>query len=692
MNLDDIFSPEGPFGSKLENYRYRSSQVDMAHLIDEGFKSQKHIVVEAGTGTGKSFAYLVPSFLMVSNDKSKKVVIATSTTTLQKQLYEKDIPVVEKTLGLDDIKTAILFGRSNYICMRKYQDVYEERKLLTLDQDSPESILDTWIQETDSGAMQDAPQRISILLKDLRCDDKDCMGKKCHCRDKCFFFSARRKAQRASIIVTNHHIVLFDARYRYENDEDFSTDCILPGYTHAVIDEAHHIEDEATDILSSSFSSAIALSILDDLTKKQARFSNMSILRFLSVYEKDDKKGISRRLEGDIAHLRTMLESFDSSLNAILSSSFNDKSILFTREFYNKKRSDISFGEAIAESLLSIALSLGSSYIESEDEIALDLIKKYSTSLKSLSDTLRSWMRFDDFDSYIPFAQEDTRNGNYTIKISPMSTGPILERVLLSNLESLLYCSATLTVNNSFAFFSSYSGLSGLKPLEGIFPSPFDYAHSLMVLVPIDGMDFNKQFSDKYNKYASMATADAIKSSCGGALVLFTANEMLKVVCKMVRDELGPEMHILSQCDGKVHKAVLLNQFRNDENSSLFATDSFWEGVDAPGNTLRMVVIEKLPFSVPTDPIERARSNFLDSKKEGSSFMMLTVPKASIKLKQGIGRLIRKEGDRGVVLILDKRILSKGYGKMMLRSIPEGYMPEDTLLSNIANKIERFLF
>lgn len=692
MDLDGIFSPCGALDSVLDSYSFRDSQLEMAKLIEKGFLDKRHIVVEAGTGTGKSFAYLVPAFLMVSDDKSKKVVIATSTTTLQKQLYDKDIPLVQQALGIE-LDVALLFGRNNYLCLRRYQDSYEARKLLSLDLDTPEARFDKWVASTESGAIQDAPSNVAYLMKDLRSDDKDCLGKSCPYRDKCFFYEARKRAQRAKIIVTNHHIVLFDARYRYENEEDFSSDCILPGYTHCIIDEAHHIEDEATEILSSNYNSDIALSELDDLTRKQARFGNMSILRYLSPYEKEDKNGVGKRIEDDVAHLRTLINTFDINLSALLSSSFNDKSILFTREFYSTNKMRISFGEGVAEELMRIAVALDTSYIESDEEPALDTIAKISMELASLSDTLRTWMRFSDFDSYIPYALEDPRSGKYTIRIAPMSTGPILDKVLLSNLESLLYCSATLSVNNDFSYFASISGLEGNKDLlKGIFLSPFDYGRSLLLLVPMDGMEYSKATSLDYNEYAIKATSDAISSSAGGALVLFTAKDMLSAVCSGVRERIGDDNRILSQCDEKEHRAKLLREFRDDVDSSLFATDSFWEGVDAPGNTLRLVIIEKLPFHVPTDPIDKARSDYIDSKKGGASFIKLTVPQASIKLKQGIGRLIRNEDDRGVVLILDKRIISKGYGRMMLESIPQGYIPEDTLLSNIPDKIERFLF
>ena len=706
MTLEEVFSPNGALDNVLNSYSFRSNQLEMSELIDKGFNENKNVVIEAGTGIGKSFAYLVPAFLLLDKDKSKKVVVATSTTTLQKQLYEKDIPLVTKALGIS-LNTAILYGRSNYLCLRKYTDIYESRKLLSLDPESSEALFDSWVQKTDTGAIQDAPKKVAFLFKELRSDSHECLGRSCPFHEECFFFQARRKAQKANLVVTNHHIVLYDARIRAENEEGFDTECILPGYTHLVMDEAHHIQDEATSILSDEFSTELAEFILDELTRKRKKkkesdeegvkeeVDKLSLLDAVRRFEKVDPPVKQATITNSISHIRLLLDSFDSELKAILSGHFDRYQILFTREFYNRFRERIRAQEALAEELHTLSNALDNLYSEDAKDPILDIVKRYSSELMCLSNTLRSWIRFSDFDSFIPYAEEDRRSGKYTIKIAPMCTGPILYRTLVRNMESMLYCSATLCVNNSFAFFSNDSGFKeDPDHLEGIFLSPFDYGHSLMLLVPEDGMEFITSKKDEYNRYASYVTAKALQSSAGGALVLFTAKDMLNEVCQNVKKNLGPDYRILSQTDTGIHKARLLEEFKNDEDASLFATDSFWEGVDAPGNTLRLVIIEKLPFKVPTDPIEMARSNYINSKSgnESASFMQITVPNACIKLKQGIGRLIRSEDDRGVVLILDKRIISKGYRAMMLNTIPQGYRPEDTLLDNIENKIERFLF
>ena len=297
-------------------------------------------------------------------------------------------------------------------------------------------------------------------------------------------------------------------------------------------------------------------------------------------------------------------------------------------------------------------------------------------------------MRFSRWDEYIPYSEE-APDGKPELHIAPMSTGPVLSKALISHLDSMIYSSATLTVSSSFSYFENRSGLAEEtgRALSGIFPSPFEYRKNLLLLLPQDATLFSNESSEEYTAYVARAVKAAIEASGGGALVLFTSKKMMKDVYFPLRKE----MDGLMLQDDKVSKAQLLAEFRKKKDSSLFAVSSFWEGVDAPGDTLRLVIIVKLPFTVPSTPIVKARSEYL-LKNEKSPFMEMTMPEATLKLKQGIGRLIRTETDRGVVLLLDGRILRKGYGRLMISSLPDCYIPEDTMLDNIGDKIERFLY
>ena len=299
-----------------------------------------------------------------------------------------------------------------------------------------------------------------------------------------------------------------------------------------------------------------------------------------------------------------------------------------------------------------------------------------------------SWIRFSSWDDEIPYAEEDF-SGKPEIHLAPMNTGKVLSRDLVSHLDSMIYSSATLSVNGSFEYFEKRSGLWEEKERvrSGIFPSPFEYGRNLMLLLPQDGSAFSNENSIGYTEYVAEAVYKAIEASGGGALVLFTSKKMMRDVYARLQDRL-PNLMIQSD---RIPRSRLLEEFRKNKDSSLFAVSSFWEGVDAPGETLRLVIIVKLPFTVPSTPIIKARSEALE-KSGVSSFMEMTVPEATLRLKQGIGRLIRSETDKGVVIILDSRILRKGYGRMMISSLPDCYIPEDTMLRNIGEKIERFLY
>ncbi len=688
MDAESIFSPGGELEKVLKTYSFREGQLEMAELIEKAIEDHAHAIVEAGTGTGKSFAYLVPAMLSVMENRSRRFVIATSTITLQKQLYDKDIPLVMKALGMSE-ETAIVYGRSNYLCLRRFNEARNEKSTAGVKRSEAELRFEKWVTATDTGVIQDIPQSVDAsLFLSYACDDKDCLGYRCPFANECFYYSARRQAQKARIIVTNHHLLLLDAKNRAECSLDWEEDAVLPGYSVVVMDEAHHIESEATEVLSRVYSSSRANRILDYLTRKEKRFGSASIIDFLSPEEKE--RGSGQRLKNEIAHLRTMLDQFDSVLSSILHS-FPDKEVLFTSQFYAAYGESIKSGEGAAAELRRIGNAVSSAYVENpseSNELYVDLIKRYGASLSILSDILLDWIRFSSWDDEIPYSEEDY-DGKPEIHLAPMNTGRVLSNVLVSHLDSMIYSSATLSVNGSFEYFEKRSGLWEEKERvrTGIFPSPFEYGKNLMLLLPQDGNAFSNENSIGYTEYVAQAVDKAIEASGGGALVLFTSKRMMKDVYIKLQDRIG---NLLVQNE-RTPRSRLLDSFRKNKDSSLFAVSSFWEGVDAPGDTLRLVIIVKLPFTVPSTPIVKARSEAME-RSGSSSFMEMTVPEAILRLKQGIGRLIRTETDKGVVLILDSRILRKGYGRMMISSLPECYIPEDAMLRNIGEKIERFLY
>ena len=345
MNIESVFSPGGELDSVLPSYSFRSGQLEMARLVDEAIGEGKHLVVEAGTGIGKSFAYLAPIFLRAAADDGSAYVIATSTITLEKQLYDKDIPILKKALGLD-IETAILFGRSNYLCVRRWEEARLERKALGVKDGKAEAAFDAWAEGTETGASAEIEdEMVGRLFPSLASDEKDCPSFRCPFYQQCYFYSARRKAQKARIIVTNHHLLLLDAKNREETGKGFEDDAVLPSYQVAVIDEAHHIEAEATDILSLTYSSDAVSRYLDYLTRREKRFGSASILDFLSVEEKD--RGVGNRIKEAAAHIRTLMGQYDRVLSDVFSG--HGSEFLLTEEFYSRNRERLREGEVIAD-------------------------------------------------------------------------------------------------------------------------------------------------------------------------------------------------------------------------------------------------------------------------------------------------------------------------------------------------------
>lgn len=693
MKSEDIFSPFGLLKEKKDNYSYREGQEEMAVKVEKAFSESLGAIIEAGTGIGKSFAYLVPSLILIQNNPDSRVIISTSTTNLQKQLYDKDLPFLSKLLNLKNEST-LLYGRNRYLCLKKYKKNKDSIALISIDSSTPEFKLDEWIVTTSSGSVLDIDdEEVRALANSMLCDENDCLRSHCEHYDECFFYSARRSCQKARIVITNHHIVLLDGQIRWENGEDYSDTALLPPYTHLVIDEAHHIESEATETFSNIFNAKSVKRELDSLSLKNPSLGGMNLVEFLTPYEKKEEKTFHLSFLKESNEIRNLLEKDEIKLHSIIQRYSKEfKTLLFDENFYSLYRSDLVFLDELIKKLSQLGDELLNSYSSRDDEIKIyiERAKRSGDYLKYLASTLSSFLNFSDFDGRISYAKNE--NGYYSIVIAPLFAGPLIKDRILDKIQSYLFCSATLSVDGNFNYFKERLGLNNDSTIiEGIYYSPFDYKKNLMYLVAQDGKEYNRNDNDEYISYASKLIRGAIESSNGGALVLFTSKTMMKSVYFSIKEKIGEKFLLLLQSDDK-SKDKILSDFKLDRDSCLFATYSFWEGVDVPGDALRLLVIAKLPFDVPSDPINKARSDYIERKGEKSSFITLTLPNAMIKLKQGVGRLIRSENDRGVVLVVDGRLERKSYSKLFFKSLPPGYKPDDTVIENIDLKIERFLF
>ncbi len=668
----------------------------MALLVSQAYEQQAIAAIEAGTGIGKSFAYLVPALMQALENPEERTVIATATINLQKQLFEKDIPQLFKALGVS-CPVALVVGRGNYLCINRLEEYLENYRLMAMDPNSEVGMLSHWSHETQTGLKADLPFNLPAnIWGEINCDPDFCSMGKCPYFSDCFLMKSRRKASAAKIIVTNHHMMFTDARKRLDDDVPFTEESILPAYQHLVIDEAHNIEKNATEYFTGVYSGEELHRQLWFLNHKRGGRSK-SLLEELAPYN------IEPGLVDTILDQINLLEQQIVALEQYLISWLNG---LKVKSLWVKVEQQSLLKDFIplAHNVAATASRLNASCIRliehnnapEELDNRMHELQVHAHRVQLAADVLNDFQDFSKWGDDVHWINVETKGRNKevhaSVLISPLSIAEQLRLAIYEKLSTVVCTSATLTLGDDFGYWTSRVGLPPAgkrKFIKGTFESPFDYEHRLMLLTPVDAPEYLRAKQQEFVDYAAATVSKSVQSAGGGSLVLFTSYEMLKTV----RNLIGPELQklgytVLSQDNGE--RTWLLDRFKNERDSILFATDSFWEGVDAPGDTLRLVIIVKLPFRVPDDPVFKARQELLE-KENKSGFFFLALPEATMKLKQGFGRLMRSTIDYGVVMILDSRVVNKGYGMFMLNALPPSYHPE-TETGTMSDKIESFLF
>ncbi len=693
----EIFDQDGLLSKNLDTFEFREGQMRMALDVLSCYQKNGIGAIEAGTGIGKSFAYLVPSLFYAFENSEDRTVIATSTINLQKQLMEKDIPALFKALG-KECSIAIAVGRNNYLCLRRLQEEVRNNELYAYDGVSEISKLNAFAAETETGLRTEFKGKLDYLLWTSVCSDGDfCMGGKCPYFNECFYFKAKKRLSEASIIICNHHLLFVDSNSRYESDIGYEEEAILPPFRHLVIDEAHNIERHATDLFTNTYSSYVLRRQMDYIydTRGLKGTGSGRMLDDLLPYCTD------QRIYQDILDFYALVKAKAETLNmaALNMLEYNKLAhLLLTKK--NMGHVEGELGQAMKDvyenggrlvaRLNSYASKLS---IDEAHKFRADELMVHITRMSDIVDRLGvflDWRNWNDDIHYLDIERHGA-NKYVTFNIAPLEVSKVLSEALFKKLDSVICTSATMDLHDDFVYWGHGVGL----PLEGrpylrkVYGSPFDYRSRLMLLTPYDTPTFTREGESEYASFICSSVYDAVSSSGGGSLVLFTSIRLMEYVY----EQLQPRFSLIGLStlkQGDKDRYALLEDFKADTDSVLFATDSFWEGVDAPGNTLRMVIITKLPFRMPDDPIYRARYSKLEEEGK-SGFYSLSLPDATMRLKQGFGRLMRHTTDKGIVLILDSRIISKGYGAMMLRSLPESYHPE-TELKSVGQKIESFLY
>ncbi len=650
---------------KLPGFEVREGQLKMFQDVYAAYEENQTYLIEAGTGTGKSLAYLIPALLWAMQ-KGEPTVIATHTIALQEQLMQKDIPFLKEALGFQ-LKAVLAKGMHNYVCLRKMYDAQEQ---------IPESIL-RWSRVTVEGSKSELPVVPSgDLWEQVGAESESCTHIKCPYYKECFFFRARKEMADAHLIVANHHLLFADLSIRKENGK-FEEAAVLPAYKRLVLDEAHHCEDVATQYFADTV-------------------SRRGIIHFLGRLFSDRGTGKLVTLYGKICEAYPNGNAFAESLTIHLPA---EKRGLVERVNYAFERLSSFFARQRQEDKCRIR-EHHLKEVQWLDEVqpavatAIEEAKRWIHSvmliegkLKQLEDPqlllkcegvlaeilglcARLERFFETLQTFV-FAPLETTKVRWMEGTPPdlrlisadLEIATLLSQSLFDRVPTVVLCSATLSTHGSFSFIRSRLGIAAAQ--ERIYESPFDYATQSLLTVPIDLPDPSHP---SYTQAAAEQIWEAVEISKGGAFVLFTSYAMLRECEKILSHRLHKQQYLLF-CQGDESRSNLLRKFRQSPKALLFGTDSFWEGVDVAGEALRCVIIVKLPFKVPSDPLFQARSEAIASQG-GSPFFDYSLPHAIVKFKQGFGRLIRTKEDRGCVICLDPRLIKKGYGKLFLQSLP----------------------
>jgi len=715
-----VLDSHGKLSHIMPEFEARLSQVEMAHDVTEIISDGGILVAEAGTGVGKSFAYLIPALAWAIGN-SEPVVISTATINLQQQIYKKDFPIVS-SLFKKPAKAVVVKGRGNYLCKRRLYAAIEEDALFSDSSMKLREILE-WDNGGGSGDKSDLALPDDDPIWSRVCSESDyCLSLHCPYHDKCHVIHIRLEAASAQLIIANHHVLLADLEAKRIREGIINT--VLPSYQALVIDEAHALEASATSLFSETFSKRSIQRLLLRLSRHKKRIQ-VGILASLSKLPDIPSMLI------DAARLQ--LENTESSadaFNAVAATCFleNESSVLVKNLSGLNRTMFLSALQNLEKEIALLVTRLGeiSEAIaqELEDEESVIELRITLRSLEEMAALLAQFIKPESEPGSIFWLQVDKKNPKDPIVIcsaTPLDVAPILSERLFEKIRSCICTSATLTINGSFQWWRSRVGLlergisetrlleagqsksnrdlknrlSGQtlernsmqnpRILQKNYPSPFPYSKNAMLAIDTEATPPD---SPEFQAYLNTAVAKLLKASRGRALVLFTSHKALRDTYNAVSPLLEQE-GVLALRQGQKDRYSLLRTFVNDISSVLFATESFWEGVDAPGETLSLVIITRLPFRVPTDPIQSSRAAAIDARG-GNSFAEMSIPEAVILFKQGFGRLIRHSQDRGVVAVLDVRILKKAYGSLFISSLPRCRLAMGAL-DSICRDVAEFL-
>ncbi|MBC8287104.1 MAG: ATP-dependent DNA helicase [Nitrospinae bacterium] len=629
--VDNYLGKEGALSSGVEGFEFRHQQMDMAVAVEGAFDNAKHLIVEAGTGTGKSLAYLIPAILWAV-ENNKKVVISTYTKTLQHQILNHDIPFLRDKLGIA-FRYALCMGNENYLSLRRLKRSAQAGLFTQSDEENQWEGIFNWAGETETGFRSDLPFEVLPQVWEEVGRQKDlCLGKNCETHSSCFYFKARKKWFGAHLLIVNHHLFFANVA---------NAGAVLPAFDAVVFDEAQNLEEAATQFLGLEISNSSLIYFLDRLHNPRTR------------------RGLLTRIDHDsVPHLRKLVmaarQAADVFFNQLLEEYGTNDRVL---RFYKPPVLDNGLYvplEALREALKSLEGGLHSEEDRVDASSAAERCFEFNNALSAI---LNQHMR-----GYVYWLEITPRKRFHRVVLRgvPIHVAEELHAQVFEKIDRIVMTSATLTTSKGFGFIKERIGYQPDEELS--LDAPFNYPSQAMLYVPADLPEPGDE-AGIYVEGISNRCRELVEASGGKTFILFTSYALLNQVYEKLD---GLRFPLIRQ--GEMPTVQMIKKFK-EKPSVIFGTNSFWQGVDIPGDALQSVIITKLPFDVPKEPLTEARIEEL-RRQHIDPFRHYQIPRAIIQLKQGFGRLIRKKTDTGVVSILDSRISRRGYGKQFIASLP----------------------
>jgi ATP-dependent DNA helicase DinG len=634
--MEEIFGRGGLIERAHPDYEYRPGQIEMAGAVLRAFEERRHLVVEAGTGTGKTLAYLVPA-IAAATARGARVVVSTGTKNLQEQLMEKDIPFLQRVLP-KKFTAAYMKGRGNYACLQRIKRAEQSPILEGLDDVDYFDQVRRWARDSQTGdraELTELPENLSFW-RHVDARSETCLGQKCPEYDPCFITRMRQRAQDADIVIVNHHLFFADLALR---GGEYGQ--VIPDYSAVIFDEAHQIEDVAAEYFGAQVSSYQIEDLLRDLQN-------------LPITSADANRELTRAA----ARVSRFADQFWLGFQQA-GRGDEGRAPILPGTFAEKNRQGEIEPTALGQSYLALDGALA------RVETTLDALREQPPEVENVVRRARE-LRFNlEFivagdDKRFVYWQERRGRGTF-LRASPIDVSTLLQDKLFDRVETVVLTSATLASAGSFRFVRERLGLVE-KTEELIAPEAYDYGRQAVLYLPPRMPDPR---SPQFVEAAADEIVRVLEVTRGRAFVLSTSTAGMRALYERV----APRVDFPCLVQGDASKSYLLEKFRQTEGAVLFATASFWQGVDVRGEQLSCVIIDKLPFAVPSDPVVAARQRFIEDAG-GSSFYEYSVPQAIISLKQGLGRLIRSATDRGVLSVLDPRLRTQAYGRQFLKSLP----------------------